>query len=143
MAIQKLKKREEFSENEILEFTTAALGLDGKEINNPAPMSIPFGAQTPETVRQKIRRIIGEEAMRYKEMVGTETAEEARDLDIPEDTEPITEYEVHAMLEDVPPNMAADQSEDAKADLAQNEQTPAEPDQVNAPPDSSSGEAPA
>lgn len=76
-----------------------------KEILDPTPVEIPEGAKLPETLEEKLKRMLaGMVVERYgRDSDEVETFEEAMDFDIPDDPDdPMSGYEVQDM-EDLPP----------------------------------------
>lgn len=71
---------------------------DGRyEKVDPRPVSIPIGMERPESLQEKMRRLIRDEVLQQKLAAdGVETFEEADDFDIPDDpADPATPYEEH------------------------------------------------
>lgn len=91
----------EMKAEEIRKLTHAILDDNGKEINNPIPTetSIPMGKHEPlaQRIAQIMHRMSSEAAKQ-----GYETEAEANDFTVDEDNDPITQYEVEAMLDEVP-----------------------------------------
>lgn len=76
-----------------------------REILDPTPVEIPEGAKIPETLEEKLKRMLaGMVVERYgKDSPEVETFEEAMDFDIPDESDdPLSGYEVQDM-EDLPP----------------------------------------
>lgn len=93
----------QYSAEEIKSLVSSILDDDGKEINNPKPMesTIKFGKKHL-SLEQRIARIL-HKVSKEAELQGQETEEEANDFDIEdEDPDPITSYEVEAMIDEVP-----------------------------------------
>lgn len=81
---------------------------------DPNPVELPEDALVPETLDQKLKRMLS--AMveeRYgKDSEMYETFEESMDLDMDEDTEPLSGYEVTDMAEDFEPSFVETASEE-------------------------------
>lgn len=74
---------------------SAGIGLDGKEVGDPHPLSPPVGYDPGPDLGTMIRTMIQSEKFRLEqEQAGLETFEEADDFDIEDDPlDPLTEYE--------------------------------------------------
>lgn len=93
----------QYSAEEIKSLVSSILDDEGKEINNPKPMesTIKFGKQHL-SLEQRIARIL-HKVSAEAEQQGHETEQEANDFEIEdEDPDPITSYEVEAMIDEVP-----------------------------------------
>lgn len=69
---------------------------DGRyERPDPRPMRVPVGMERPESLQEKMRRLVRDEVLQAKLAAdGVETFEEADDFDIPDDPiDPATPYE--------------------------------------------------
>lgn len=69
---------------------------DGRyETPDPRPISLPIGMERPETLQEKMRRLIRDEVVNSRlAEAGMETFEEADDFNIPDDPiDPATPYE--------------------------------------------------
>lgn len=73
----------------------SGIGLDGKELPDPVPLSQPLGYVPPEDLMTMIRRMVHSEmAQTILKDAGIETIDEADDFDIEDDPlDPYTEYE--------------------------------------------------
>ena len=108
-----------------------------KEYPDPTPVEIPMDMKRPETMDQKIKRIIETQISEKAAMLGEETFEEANDFDIKDDfevEEPVSVYEVHEMEDEYPQDLpltpeepqqegetAPPQTEDNKSSLENSE----------------------
>lgn len=74
------------------------IGIDekGREIISKEPLALKLGLKKPESLQDKVRRMIRLEASLYAEAQGKETFEEADDFDVGDDFDPTTPYEVPA-----------------------------------------------
>lgn len=109
-----------------------AIIQDGVELHNPTPVAIPAGHQAPESLEQRIQRVLRTELSRQAGDQGHETFDEANDFDVPEeDTDPISQYEVNEMVEEQPPSPPNDPS----ADPADTAPGPNEPSPETSPED--------
>lgn len=72
----------------------------GREINDPAPMELPFGTRKPETLTDMIRRMIRVDVSAAASDAGGETFEEANDFDVDEDDAEINPTH-HELTEEV------------------------------------------
>lgn len=79
----------------------AILDEEGRERLCPVPVRMEVGT-VKETLQDQVRRIIHHEMSRQAELQGFETLEEANDLDVDEDPEPFSNYEVKEMIDEVP-----------------------------------------
>lgn len=57
----------------------------GRELPDPTPVELPFGAQRPESLQDMIRRLVRTDVSRAAEQAGAETFEEANDFEVEED----------------------------------------------------------
>lgn len=100
---------------------TAYLNDKGQEVVDSTPLEIPLGMKRPPTMQEQIQRILaGERAQRYMQEHDLETPEEADDFDIDDDPEPVSQYEFHEMIEEIPVPPA--QREAPEPSLPHNEQ---------------------
>lgn len=77
------------------------LTKDGREILDPTPINIPVGYRQPETLEQKIARMVAIERLSQESAAnGGETFEESLDFDVGDDIDPTTPWEVLADRED-------------------------------------------
>ena len=83
------------------EVETSFHQLPQGEYNDGIPIEMPVTA--PETLQDTIARLVRNH-MEYQEEIpeGTETFEEANDLDIDEDADPVSQYELTEMQEELP-----------------------------------------
>lgn len=71
---------------------------DGRRENlDPRQLSLPVGMERPESLQEKMKRLVRDEVLQQKlSQEGVETFEEADDFDIPDDpVDPTTPYEEH------------------------------------------------
>lgn len=75
---------------------TGEVRLDehGREIPDPTPMEVPLGFKRPETLAEQVQRLVRTSMSAHAAMHGMETFEEAEDLEVDEDFDPYTPYEV-------------------------------------------------
>ncbi|QXP07974.1 MAG: hypothetical protein [Arizlama microvirus] len=68
---------------------------EGREIPDPTPHSLAVGFRKPETIDEKILRLVkSREMQRDLEAQGYETFEDAEDFDVGDDFDPQTPYEL-------------------------------------------------
>lgn len=66
----------------------------GREIPDPSPVSVPAGFKVPESLEQRIARLIRKDLSEQADQQGMETFEEAEDFDIDDDMfDPQSPYE--------------------------------------------------
>lgn len=70
------------------------LDSDGREIPDPNQMEMPLGMKRPETLAEQVQRLVRTSISAHAAMHGAETFEEAEDLEVDEDFDPYTPYEV-------------------------------------------------
>lgn len=75
---------------------TGEVRLDerGHEIPDPNPVELPLGMKRPETLAEQVQRLVRTSMSAHAAMHGMETFEEAEDLEVDEDFDPYTPYEV-------------------------------------------------
>lgn len=74
-----------------------------KDKADPKPVEIPAELKRPETIEEKIKRIIRTELSAKATMEGEESYEESEDLDMDEDDDtPLTPYEMTVMKPEFP-----------------------------------------
>lgn len=84
------------------DLTRSLIGIeDGKEYPNPKKDVI-TGIYRPPTLKEQIQRVLRTELSNQAEKQGFESFEDANDFDIEEDIEPVSEYELREMVEEVP-----------------------------------------
>lgn len=66
----------------------------GREIPDPNPVEVPLGMKRPETLAEQVQRLVRTSVSAYAEMHGEETFAEADDLEVDDDFDPSTPYEV-------------------------------------------------
>lgn len=76
----------------------------GEEMPDPKPMEVPAGLKRPETMQERIRRLVKTELSQVAARQGMETLDEANDFEVEDDSAEdfMTNYEVHAMVEETP-----------------------------------------
>lgn len=67
----------------------------GREIPDPNPMEVPLGMKRPATLAEQVQRLVRTSLSEHARMQGLETFEEAEDLEVDEDFDPYTPYEVN------------------------------------------------
>lgn len=67
---------------------------NGREVPDPRPVEMPLGMKRPETLAEQVQRLVRRQVSEYAAMHGHETFEEADDLEIDEDFDPSTPYEL-------------------------------------------------
>lgn len=68
---------------------------EGREIMDPTPVAIPAGFKPPETIEEKILRLVrAREIQAQLEAQGLETFEDAEDFDVDDDFDPATPFEM-------------------------------------------------
>lgn len=101
---------------EALRTVAARLDPKGAEIPDPTPVSIPVHLRKPESMDDRIRRIISHSISKQAEAQGLESFEEADDFDIPDDPiDPTTPWEQDF---DLAGAQAVDRGVVAKPDLS-------------------------
>lgn len=78
---------------------------DWKEYPDPTPVEIPIEMQRPESMDEKIKRIIQTQISAQAAMNGTETFDEANDFDVQDDfevAEPVSQHEMIDMMPEYP-----------------------------------------
>lgn len=112
------------------ELRTAYIGDDGREVNNPRPMTIPAGFNRPPTLQEQIQRCMKVELSKQAMQQGYESWEEANDFDIEEDFEndPIdSQYVVHEMIPEIPAQLSPDPDQNPGEVAPRPEASPATP----------------
>jgi hypothetical protein len=66
----------------------------GREIPDPNPIEIPAGMKRPETLAEQVQRLVRRQVSDYAAMHGKETFEEADDLEIDEEFDPSSPFEL-------------------------------------------------
>lgn len=66
----------------------------GEEIPDPTPIEVPAGMKRPETLAEQVQRLVRRQVSDYAALHGHETFEEADDLEMDDDFDPSTPYEV-------------------------------------------------
>lgn len=66
----------------------------GREVPDPTPVEIPLGMKRPETLAEQVQRLVRRQVSEYAAMHGHETFEEADDLEVDDDFDPSTPYEL-------------------------------------------------
>jgi hypothetical protein len=72
----------------------------GYEVLDPTPIAVPIGTKRPETLEQKLKRIMRNELSVAAEMKGEETLEEANDFNVGDDYDPDTPYSPYEKSEE-------------------------------------------
>lgn len=74
----------------------ARLELDGfgREVPDPTPLELPLGFKRPETLAEQVQRLVRHSVSEYAALHGEETFEEADDLEIDDEFDPGTPYEL-------------------------------------------------
>lgn len=68
---------------------------EGREIMDSTPVAIPVGFRKPETIEEKILRLVkASQLQQTLDANGVETFEEAEDFDVGDDVDPQTPYEM-------------------------------------------------
>lgn len=70
------------------------LNSKGQEVVDKRPVAIPANCKKPESLADKVRRLVKHEASVLAESRGGETFEEADDFDVGDDFDPTTPYEM-------------------------------------------------
>lgn len=90
-----------------------AFDQEGRELNDPTPISVPVRFTTPESEVDRLRRFLrSEQLSRELDAQGFDTAEEADDFDVGDDYDPTSPYEE---VFDVPDEVFLPLSERARA----------------------------
>lgn len=88
---------------------SSKLDENGHEKLDNTPVELPLGFQHPETLEDRIKRLVRTSVSAQAQTDGEETFEEADDFDIPDDdSDPVTPYELDfdpALGRDVSPQM--------------------------------------
>lgn len=89
------KSRPSLSERQIIQ----AMWRDDVEILDPTPISLPEGADVPETLQQQIQRMVRTELSKSAASAGLGTFDEEDDFEEEwdADTLPLTQYELQTM----------------------------------------------
>lgn len=90
-----------------------AFDEEGRELNDPTPISVPVKFVTPESEVDRLRRFLrSEQLSRELDAQGWDTPEEADDFDVGDDFDPTSPYEQDF---DVPEEILLPLSEKARA----------------------------
>lgn len=73
----------------------AQLDERGHEILDPTPIALPLGLKRPPTLQETIKQLIRTEMSRKAAQEGQETFEEADDLEVGEDFDPTSPWELN------------------------------------------------
>ena len=75
---------------------TGEVRLDehGHELPDPRPMEVPLGMKKPETIAEVVQRLVRHQVSQYAAMNGMETFEEAEDVEVDDEFDPSTPYEL-------------------------------------------------
>lgn len=65
----------------------------GREILDPTPVSIPAGFKRPETMEERVQRLVRTQLSAEAAAKGEETFEESEDFEVGDDFDPSTPYE--------------------------------------------------
>lgn len=87
--------------SEFAKLTRSMLDEKGHEVPNPKPTDLDVGLRPP-SLQEQIQRLVRTELSKQVQDQGAETFEEANDLDVPEDDDPISPYVIHDMQEEEP-----------------------------------------
>lgn len=68
--------------------------VNGKEVVDQTPVSVPSGWSRPEPLADTIRRMVRAEVSRAAAAEDMETFEEADDFDCEDDDDPLSQYEI-------------------------------------------------
>lgn len=71
------------------------------EIPDPTPVEMPLGYEKPESLESMIARMVRNVSLRA-EKHGAETFEESDDFDCDDDHDPVSQYQLNEMQEEVP-----------------------------------------
>lgn len=110
--------------------TESAIGMDGKEYPSPVKLSVNVGDK-PLSLRDQIRRILRTELSKQMQEQGAESFEEANDLDIEDDSEPISPYEFVDMEPEIPIENTVSKVEETAGSEGVTEESPEEPQPEN------------
>lgn len=88
---------------------SSKLDENGHELLDNTPVELPLGFEHPESLEDRIRRLVRTSVSSHAAEQGAETFEEADDFDIPDDdSDPITPFEMEfdpALGREVSPQM--------------------------------------
>lgn len=80
---------------EVEELPPVALTENGSEIPNPTPVEIPAGFKVPESLDERLQRMMRHSLSEWASRNEAETFDEADDFDIADDDDPASPYETH------------------------------------------------
>lgn len=75
---------------------TGEIRLDekGREVPDQTPLEIPAGRKRPETLQEQVQRLVRHQVSAYAEMHGHESFADADDLEVDEDFDPSSPFEL-------------------------------------------------
>lgn len=74
----------------------------GHEVPDPEPVAVPVRFQAPESLEDRIKRIIRADLSARAQAQGFETFEEADDFEVGDDYDPRSPHELDSVQEDAP-----------------------------------------
>lgn len=86
---------------ELKALNTSYIDENFHEVPSPVPEEIVVNKRPP-SLKEQIQRLVRVELSQQVGDQGMETWEEANDFDIPEETDPISGYEIHDMIPEEP-----------------------------------------
>lgn len=70
------------------------LDSHGREIPDPTPLELPAGRKRPETLAEQVQRLVRHQVSAYAELHGHETFADADDLEVDDDFDPSSPFEL-------------------------------------------------